>query len=115
MNTRIGKRAASSSQETDEAPSRSILTGLREAVAWSKGHTVGARVTKVDVPVTDVLAMRRRMRLSQQEFAGRFGFSPASVRNWEQGRRRPEGPARILLAVIDRHPEIVEEILSAHE
>jgi putative transcriptional regulator len=51
------------------------------------------------------------MRLSQDEFAAKFGFAAASVRNWEQGRRQPEGPARVLLAVIDRHPEVVEEVL----
>ena len=47
----------------------------------------------------------------QAEFASKFGFSSASVRNWEQGRRRPEGPARVLLAVIDRHPDAVEDAL----
>ncbi|MGH2350858.1 MAG: helix-turn-helix domain-containing protein [Chloroflexota bacterium] len=53
------------------------------------------------------------MRLSQDEFAAKFGFPPASIRNWEQGRRRPEGPARVLLAVIARYPEVVEEVLHA--
>ena len=51
------------------------------------------------------------MHLSQDEFAAKFGFAAASVRNWEQGRRQPEGPARVLLAVIERHPEVVEDVL----
>jgi len=63
------------------------------------------------VPKVDVQRVRRKMRLSQDEFAAKFGFAAASVRNWEQGRRQPEGPARVLLAVIDRHPEVVEEVL----
>ncbi len=65
----------------------------------------------MQVPRVDVRQARRKLGLSQAEFARKFGFSAASVRNWEQGRRRPEGPARVLLAVIDRHPEAVEDAL----
>jgi len=43
--------------------------------------------------------------------AARFGCQPATLRNWEQGRTRPDGPARVLLAVIARHPEAVEDAL----
>jgi putative transcriptional regulator len=59
----------------------------------------------------DVRATRKRRGLSQAEFATRFGFQPATLRNWEQGRTRPDGPARVLLAVIARHPEAVEDAL----
>ncbi|HEY8694641.1 MAG TPA: type II toxin-antitoxin system MqsA family antitoxin [Chloroflexota bacterium] len=90
---------------------QSIIVGLKEAVAWSRGEGVRARTTTVQVPKVDVQRVRRKMRLSQDEFAAKFGFAAASVRNWEQGRRQPEGPARVLLAVIDRHPEVVEEVL----
>ena len=55
----------------------------------------------------DVRAMRRRLGLSQSEFAAKFGFQPATLKNWEQGQTRPDGPARVLLAVIARHPEAV--------
>jgi putative transcriptional regulator len=55
----------------------------------------------------DVAALRRRMKLSQTQFALRFGFSVSTVRNWEQGRVLADGPARILLAVIDREPQAV--------
>jgi putative transcriptional regulator len=60
----------------------------------------------------DVRAIRRKLRLSQARFARRYGFSLGSVRNWEQGRRRPEGPARILLKVIDTDPKFVDRALS---
>jgi putative transcriptional regulator len=59
----------------------------------------------------DVRATRKRLGLSQAEFAARFGFQAATLRNWEQGRTRPDGPARVLLAVIARHPEAVEDAL----
>jgi putative transcriptional regulator len=61
--------------------------------------------------MADVRAARKRLGLSQAEFATRFGFQPATLRNWEQGRTRPDGPARVLLAVIARHPEAVEDAL----
>lgn len=88
-----------------------IIASLKEAVAWASGENVPVRVTAVHVPTTDVRALRRRLGVSQSEFAARFGFQPATLRNWEQGRTRPDGPARVLLAVIARHPEAVEDAL----
>lgn len=88
-----------------------VITSLKEAVAWAGGEDVPVRVTTVEVPETDVRAVRRKLRLSQSQFAAKFGFQPATVRNWEQGRTRPDGPARVLLAVIARHPEAVEDAL----
>ena len=58
-------------------------------------------------PMPDVVSMRRRMKLSQAQFALRFGFSVATVRNWEQGRVLADASARILLAVIAREPQAV--------
>ncbi len=88
-----------------------IITSLKEAVAWAGGENVPVRVTTVRVPTTDVRALRRRLGMSQSEFAARFGFQAATLKNWEQGRTRPDGPARVLLAVIARHPEAVEDAL----
>jgi putative transcriptional regulator len=67
----------------------------------------------------DVRAIRARTGLSQPQFARRFGFSVAAVRDWEQGRRQPEAAARVLLLVIARRlaiarrPEVVDEVLAA--
>src|ERR1035438_5636840 len=88
-----------------------IITSLKEAIAWAGGEDVPVRVTAVKVPTTDVRAVRRKLGLSQSEFAAKFGFQPATLKNWEQGRTRPDGPARVLLAVIERHPEAVEDTL----
>src|SRR5437660_3882889 len=88
-----------------------IITGLKEAIAWAGGENLPVRVTAVQVPTIDVRAVRRRLGLSQSQFAAKFGFQPATVKNWEQGRTRPDGPARVLLAVIARHPEAVEDAL----
>ena len=88
-----------------------IITSLKEAIAWAGGEDVPVRVTTVEVPTTDVRAVRRKLGLSQSEFANKFGFQSATLKNWEQGRTQPDGPARVLLAVIARHPEAVEDAL----
>ena len=88
-----------------------IIASLKEAVDWAEGENVPVRVTTVEVPTVDVRATRKQLGLSQSEFAARFGFQPGTLRNWEQGRTRPDGPARVLLAVIARHPEVVEDVL----
>ncbi len=53
----------------------------------------------------DVAAVRRKTRLSQERFARAFRISTHTLRNWEQGRRAPEGPALALLTAIDREPQ----------
>jgi putative transcriptional regulator len=59
------------------------------------------------LPMPDVAAVRRRLNLSQAPFAKRFGFSVATVRNWQPGRVLADGPARVLLAVIANEPQAV--------
>jgi putative transcriptional regulator len=68
------------------------------------------RVLEPRVP--DVRAIRRKLRLSQSEFALRFGFSLRTVQEWEQGRAIPDRPARILLKVIEQSPAAVERAVS---
>jgi putative transcriptional regulator len=59
----------------------------------------------------DAAAVRSKTGLSQATFARRIGVAVGTLRNWEQGRRSPQGPARILLALLDRNPRIVEDTL----
>ena len=90
-----------------------ILQGAREALAYAQG-TADASQYRLHIPSeVDVKALRRELRLSQVEFARRFGFTPARVRDWEQGRSRPDGAVRAYLMVIEREPKAVERALSA--
>jgi putative transcriptional regulator len=73
---------------------RRIIASLRDAVEWAEGKDVEFRVTTVEVPTIDVRATRKPLGLSQAAFAAKFGFQPATLKNWEQGRTRPDGPAR---------------------
>ena len=56
---------------------------------------------------SDVVALRRFVRLTQEQFARAMGISVHTLRNWEQDRRRPEGPALALLRIAARHPRII--------
>jgi len=60
-----------------------------------------------------VQAIRRKLGMSQSEFAARFGFSVRTVQEWEQGRALPDRPARILLRVIEKSPKTVERAVAA--
>lgn len=89
-----------------------IADGLEEAIAFASGD-LDPSTYRVHVPPgLDVKAIRRRQGLSQQAFAERYGFSVGRIRDWEQGRSSPDGPARILLKVIDKEPEAIERALT---
>jgi len=92
---------------------RKIVNGLHEAIAHARGDHSVARVRVVRVPEeVDVRAIRQQLNLSQREFARRFGFNLDALQNWEQKRRFPDSTARVLLKVIEHHPEVVEEALA---
>jgi putative transcriptional regulator len=95
---------------TSEAFKR-IEQGLKEALAFVQGDTTGAIVHHIEVPDTNVSEIRAATGLSQAEFARSVGVKKATLVNWEQGRRRPEGPARVLLALIAKEPGIVRRVL----
>ena len=85
----------------------SAVKGAEQVLKFLEGKANGTRVTTVEFAAGDVRSIRRRLKLSQTRFAREFGFTPATVRNWEQGRNQPDKATRVLLAVIQRHPDIV--------
>lgn len=94
-----------------KTPGQQIIEAAQEALRFTRGEDTGARVWQV--PVLDAAEVREKTGLSQEQFARRFGINLATLRNWEQGIRAPEGPARILLMVIDKEPEAVDRALRA--
>jgi putative transcriptional regulator len=86
---------------------QAIADGLEDAIAFSRGEKARGRAHKVKARDISVVATREKLGLSQDEFATAFGVSVGTVRNWEQGRRTPEGPALVLLTVIDKAPRAV--------
>lgn len=90
---------------------KEIMTGMEQAIAYSEGKTDGCRVRHIKVPKIDVATVRDKTGLSQQKFADSIGVSVGTLRGWEYGRREPQGPARVLLALIADDPELVMERL----
>lgn len=89
---------------------KKIIAGLEEALRFARGEETDARVTVIEIP--DVPAIRNKLGFTQEQFARSFGVSLGTLRNWEQGARLPEGPARVLLTVIDREPAAVRRALA---
>lgn len=92
----------------------SLKRGLEQAVAFERGELKPTRVTTLaDLVTPDVAAIRRKTGLSQAYFAAGIGVAVGTLRNWEQGIRAPEGPARVLLHVVERNPAAVFHTVSA--
>jgi putative transcriptional regulator len=90
-----------------------LIAAAREGRAIARGEA-DPTTYRIHVPAEiDVRRIRQQLGLSQDEFAARFGLSVATVREWEQDRRKPEGAARVLLTVIEKEPEAVTRALVA--
>jgi putative transcriptional regulator len=89
-----------------------LLRSFRQARAYARGEATDGVAVRVP-EVVDVKKIRTKIRLSQEAFALRYGFSPGAVRDWEQRRRQPEAAARVLLLVIAHNPEAVSDALAA--
>ena len=86
-----------------------LLESVREAGAIRRGEVKPSRV--FEFHPSDVKKVRATLHQSQSEFAQMIGVSVSTLRNWEQGRRVPEGPARALLLVAARNPKAVADAL----
>lgn len=82
-----------------------LVDSVKEGGAILRGEKEAARSFKYDS--LDIKRIREKYELTQEQFAAMLGISVRTLRNWEQGRRVPEGPAMVLLRVADRHPQAV--------
>ncbi len=89
-----------------------IVSGLGEAIRYAKG-AARKKEFRVHIPEkVDVRSIRKGLNLSQNAFAMQFGFSPARVKDWEQGRSSPDTAVRAYLRVIAEKPQEVAAVLS---
>ena len=86
-----------------------LVESVKQMKAIEAGRLKPSRVTRIETLAEgaspDVAALRARFQLSQAQFARLLGISVGTLQNWEQNRRRPEGPAKVLLRVAAAHPE----------
>ena len=87
-----------------------LLESVREGGEILRGERAPSRSFHFEEP--DVRSLREKHGLSQSRFAAMLGISVGTLRNWEQGRRRPEGSARVLLRVVEKHPEAVFDVVA---
>lgn len=88
-----------------------LVASVREGGAILRGDLPASRIFTIQPP--DIKAIRDGFDLTQEQFAALLGISVRTLRNWEQGRRVPEGPARVLLQVAAKHPEAVLDVVHA--
>src|SRR3990172_7222884 len=86
-----------------------LAASIREGGKILRGKAKPARKFLIEAP--DVKKIRSNYKLSQNEFAALMGISVSTLRNWEQGRRAPEGSARVLLQVAAKHPEVIWDVV----
>ncbi|WP_252177505.1 helix-turn-helix domain-containing protein [Endozoicomonas sp. 4G] len=87
----------------------SIIQGLEEAVAYTKGEDTGAIVHEM-TPL-DIKDIRQQLDMTQEEFAQAVGVKLPTLRHWERGDRKPNGPARVLLNLLAREPKQIVAML----
>ena len=90
-----------------------LVESVKQAGQIKRGELEPGR--RFEFKPMDIKAIREKFQKSQREFAYMIGVSVATLQNWEQGRRKPEGPARALLQVAARNPQAVMEALGTRE
>jgi putative transcriptional regulator len=98
---------------TQKQADERLALALKQARDHFAGIDNGTKTEIIELDLDEITAIRRKTGLSQDKFAERLGISVGTLRNWEQGRRSPTGPARKLLDLIDRRPEILLEATAA--
>jgi putative transcriptional regulator len=88
-----------------------LSRSIRQAGKIRRGQPRASRIT--NITATEVRSIRHKLDKSQSEFALMIGVSVATLQNWEQGRRKPEGPAQALLRIAAENPEAVEQALGS--
>ena len=114
MPTKTPSAASSPRSPARHSPlGRRLIAGAEEALAHARGEITLTEYQAAIPETVNTAALRRRLGLSQAAFCRRFGIDVQALQAWEQGRRRPDRMARILLAVIAREPEAVMRALAA--
>ena len=86
-----------------------LLSSIKEAGDIKSGKKKPSRVFEIEPP--EIKMVRKTLSVSQSEFAMMIGVSVRTLQNWEQGRRKPEGPAKALLRIASKNPKAVLEAL----
>jgi putative transcriptional regulator len=103
-------RLAAEGTTVNEDRFNKMMEGVKQGADILEGRTEPSRVFKATVQVPDVKAIRNKLDVTQPEFAKMLGISVRTLQNWEQNRRTPVGPARILLEMAAAYPDKLKEV-----
>ncbi len=98
--------------ETDTEFGVSLIEGLKESLAWKKGDLTLASIDTLSFSAGQIKAIRKSVSKSPREFSSRFKIPVRTLEGWEQGRRRPDPAACVLLRVIEKNAKAVEDALA---
>ncbi len=87
-----------------------LLESVKQAGEIRKGLRKPSRYSVIEEP--NVAAIRDKYGMTQQEFSSLLGISVGTLRNWEQGRRKPQGPAKVLLKIAEKRPKAILESIT---
>ncbi len=87
----------------------SIKQGLKEAIQFAEGKEIGAKI--FEPTEIDIKELRKRVKMTQVEFAAAFGISIGTLRHWERRDRTPRGPALVLLNLVSKDPKTILNVL----
>ncbi len=86
-----------------------LVASIKDAGQIKQGHKKASRIVELTPP--SIKAIRKKLNLSQSDFALMIGVSTSTLQNWEQSRREPDGPAKALLKIASKNPKAVMEAL----
>ena len=89
-----------------------VLGGFGTSFTERELNEFGIKIPEVHVPPEKVKRIRRKTHVSQTVFARLLNVSPSSVRQWEQGKRKPTGSTKVLLGILDRQPHVLDYRIS---
>ena len=90
-----------------------VNSGIKVSFTKKELDSLGVEIPKVLFTATQIIAIRKQMSLSQTVFAKVLNVSPSSIRQWEQGKRKPSGSTKVLLELLEKSPHLLDYRLSA--
>ena len=90
-----------------------VNSGMKVSFTKKELDELGIKIPNVYFTAEQIVAIRKKMNLSQTVFAQVLNVSPSSIRQWEQGKRKPSGSTKVLLELLEKSPHLLDYRLSA--
>ena len=90
-----------------------LNSGIKTSFTKKELDSLGIKIPEIQLTTDQIKAIREQMKLSQTVFAGLLNVSPSSIRQWEQGKRKPTGSTKVLLELLEKSPHLLDYRLSA--